>query len=141
LTRLKFDNKTKTEVLELVLYHDAVIEPTPKTVRRWLNKIGEHRFSQLLFVREADIRAHAEGTQESRLERCAALHDILSEILKEEQCFKLSDMQIKGRDILSLGVPQGKRIGEILKALLDRVISGELENDRVILLREAVKLI
>lgn len=42
--------------------HDAVIEPTPKTVRRWLNKIGEERFRQLLCVRMADIRAHAADT-------------------------------------------------------------------------------
>ena len=76
LDRLKFDNKTKNEVLELVLYHDSVIEPTAKTVRRWLNKIGEERFRQLLFLREADILAHAEGTQESRLERCHSLYPI-----------------------------------------------------------------
>ena len=40
LNRLKFDNKTKTEVLELVLYHDSVIEPTIKTVKRWLNLVS-----------------------------------------------------------------------------------------------------
>lgn len=56
LERLRFDTKTKNEVLELILYHDALIEPTPKTVRRWLNKVGEERLRQLLLVREADIR-------------------------------------------------------------------------------------
>ena len=40
LQRLRFDNKTLKDVTELVLYHDSVIEPTPKTVKRWLNKIG-----------------------------------------------------------------------------------------------------
>lgn len=43
--RLKFDNKTKDEVLELVLYHDSAIEPTAKTVKRWLNRIGAERLS------------------------------------------------------------------------------------------------
>lgn len=140
LDRLKFDNKTKNEVLELILYHDSVIEPTLKTVKRWLNKIGEDRFCQLLSVREADILAHAEGTQELRLEKCRAIFPIIEEILKEEQCFKLSDMRINGRDILALGVPEGRRIGIILHSLLDRVIAGDLENDHDTLLHEAVKM-
>ena len=40
LDRLRFDNKTKQEVLELVLYHDTMIEPTPRTVRKWLHKLA-----------------------------------------------------------------------------------------------------
>lgn len=128
MNRLRFDNKTKEDVLELVLYHDALIEPTPKTVKRWLNKIGEHRFSQLLDIRMADIHAHAEGTQESRIDRCIALGVIMSEILEKEQCFSMKDLAIKGKDILSLGVPEGKLVGEILRHILDMVINGELEN-------------
>lgn len=140
LDRLKFDNRTKNEVLELILCHDSMIEPTAKTVRRWLGKIGEDRFRQLLSVREADILAHAEGTQASRLERCHALHQILEEVLQEEQCFKLKDMRITGRDILALGIPEGKQVGVILKSLLDGIIAGDLENDREILLHEARKM-
>lgn len=140
LERLRFDTKTKNEVLELILYHDAVIEPTPKTVRRWLNKVGDDRLRQLLLVREADIRAHAAGTQGSRLARCSAVASILDEVIRQEQCFSLKDLGVSGKDILALGIPQGKRVGEILHSLLDRVISGELQNDRAILLEEAVKM-
>ena len=141
LNRLRFDNKTKNEVLELVLYHDSVIEPTPKTVRRWLNKIGQHRLCQFIDVRLADIKAHAEGTQESRLERCHALGAVLALILEEQQCFSMKDMEIKGKDILALGVPQSPRIGEILNALLEKVIAGEIPNERSVLLGEAAKLV
>lgn len=128
MDRLRFDNKTKDEVLELVLYHDALIEPTPKTVRRWLNKIGEHRFSQLLDIRMADIKAHADGTQGSRIERCIVLGVLMAEILEQEQCFSMKDLAIKGKDILALGVPEGKLVGEILKHILDMVINDELDN-------------
>lgn len=128
MNRLKFDNKTKAEVLDLVLYHDTVIEPTPKVVKRWMNRIGKDRFAQLLDVRMADIRAHAEGTQESRIERCMALRSIMSDVLDEEQCFSLKDLAIHGKDILSLGVPQGKVIGDTLQHILNKVISGELDN-------------
>lgn len=128
MNRLKFDNKTKAEVLDLVLYHDTVIGPTPKVVKRWMNRIGKDRFAQLLDVRMADIRAHAEGTQESRIERCMALRSIMSDVLDEEQCFSLKDLAIHGKDILSLGVPQGKVIGDTLQHILNKVISGELDN-------------
>lgn len=141
LERLRFDTATKQEVLDLVLYHDTVIEPTTKTVRRWLCKIGERRFSQLLDVRMADIKAHAEGTQESRIERCVALGVLMTEILEQEKCFSLKDLAINGKDIISLGVPQGKQIGVILHELLEEVILDTLPNERDVLLRKAVELI
>lgn len=141
LDRLRFDNKTKQEVLELVLYHDTTIEPTPRTVRKWLHKIGEHRFSQLIDVRMADILAHAKGTQESRIERCTALGAIMSEVLEAEQCFSLKDLKVNGYDIIGLGVEQGKIVGKILNTLLDGVISETVENSREALLQKAVEYI
>ena len=136
LDRLRFDNKTKTEVLELVLNHDATIEPTPKVVRRWLSKIGERRFSQLLEVRMADILAHAEGTQASRIERCVSLTEIMDITLKEQQCFSIKDLAVHGRDVLSIGVPEGQLVGSALRYLLDKVINGELENNYEVQMQE-----
>lgn len=141
MQRLRFDNRTRHAVTDLVLYHDSVIEPTPKTVRRWLNKIGKELFSQLLDIRMADIKAHAEGTQESRIERCNALRMIMNDVVAQEQCFSLKNMNVNGDDIISIGVPEGKEVGRILKLLLDEVISGTLENDREVLLSRASCLI
>ena len=141
LDRLRFDGKTKAEVLELVLYHDSVIEPTKKTVRRWLNKLGEERFYQLLEVRMADILAHRIGTQGSRIERCEKLRILCDEILDEQSCFTLKDMELKGNDLIDLGVPEGKEIGQILHQLLEEVMDGKLENRRQALLKRAKELI
>ena len=137
LQRLRFDNKTQRDVTELVLYHDSVIEPTPKTVKRWLNKIGEEQLLRLLDIRMADILAHAEGTQESRIERCIAVRELVDSILAENQCFTIKDLTVCGTDVLDLGVPQGKLVGEILNHLLDKIISGELDNKREVLIDEA----
>lgn len=136
LQRLRFDNKTQKDVTELVLYHDSVIEPTLKTVKRWLNKIGEEQLLRLLDIRMADILAHAEGTQESRIERCVAVRELMNSIIAEKQCFAIKDLAIGGADILDLGVPQGKLVGEILNHLLDKVISGELYNNKDALMNE-----
>ena len=40
----------------------------------------------------------------------------------------MKDLAIKGKDILALGVPEGKLVGEILKHTLDMVINDELDN-------------
>lgn len=128
LQRLKFDNKTKHEVLEIILYHDAVIEPTEKTIRRWLNKIGAERFSQLMEHRIADILAHAEGTQESRIERWKLETELCKKIIEEQQCFSLKDLKINGNHILSLGV-SGVVVGETLRHIMDAVIDCKIENE------------
>ena len=127
--RLRYDNKTRDEVLTLVLYHDSVIEPTYNVVRRWLNKIGETNFRKLLQVRMADIKAHAKDTQASRIERCLALHDILDEVIAQEQCFSMKDLAIRGKDVMSFGVPEGKLVGDTLRHILDTVINGEIPNE------------
>lgn len=135
LTRLRFDTKTKNQVLELVLDHDAVIEPTTKTVKRWLTKLGEEQFSRLLDIRMADILAHAEGTQQSRIERCNALRVIMQAILASQQCFTLKDLAISGHDVLALGIPEGRQVGEALQKALDAVIDGAVDNEKEALAR------
>lgn len=138
---LRFDSKTQAAITELVLYHDSVIEPTIKTVKRWLNKIGKERFSQLLDVRMADIQAHAEGTQQSRIERCVMLREIFEQVVSEQQCFKLKDLNITGYDIMSLGIKEGKLVGEVLTHLLNMVIDEKVQNDNFKLILEARQFI
>lgn len=136
LARLRFDNKSRDDILELVLYHDAVIEPTPKTVRRWLNKVGEKQFMRLLDIRMADILAHRKDTQESRIDRCIALGMMAREIIEQNQCFKLKDLVIDGYDIMNLcDVKEGKDVGRILNEVLDAVISGSLDNERPVIIK------
>ena len=137
MSRLKFDSNTFDEVSLLVLHHDAIIDPEPKVVRRWLRRIGEPSFRRLIEVRIADIMAHANGTYEERLDRAYRLKAILEEVISEDQCFSLKNLKVSGYDLIELGIPQGKAIGNILDILLTRVIDGELENNRDILLDAA----
>lgn len=140
LDRLRFDTQSKKDVLDIVLYHDTVIEPTPKTVRRWLHKLGQKNFARLLDVRMADILAHAKDTQASRIKRCNALRTLLDIALKEQQCFQMKDLAIDGHDVMYVfSISEGKEVGKILKEALDAVIDGEVENTRPALLRYLFK--
>lgn len=141
LDRLRFDNKTKREVSELVLFHDSYIDPTPKSVKKWLNKIGEERFRQLIQVKRADISAHKQGTFEARIIWCNSLLSILENVIKEKDCFTIKDLNIDGFAIMTLGVSQGKIVGDILNHLLDKVINGEIKNDISDLIDEAERYI
>ena len=133
--------KTGSGCAMIAMIGDDSEDYLARTSVKWLHKLGERRFSQFLDVRMADILAHAEGTQESRIERCIELGSIMSEVLEAEQCFALKDLQINGRDIMNLGIEQGKRVGEILNSLLDEVISGALENEHNALMQRAVELL
>lgn len=129
--RLKFDKQSQKDITELVLYHDAVIEPTKRVVKRWLNRVGELQFMRLMDIRLADIQAHTPGTQESRIQRRDETVLMARQIIAENQCFSLKDLAIGGEDIMtSFGIPQCQRVGQLLKAALNAVIDGVVENDR-----------
>ena len=58
-----------------------------------------------------------------------ALHDILDEVIAQEQCFSMKDLAIRGKDVMSFGVPEGKLVGDTLRHILDTVINGEIPNE------------
>ena len=131
MKRLRFDNETRNNVVELVYYHDATFEVGKKYVKRWLNKIGEKQFRRLLEVRKADIKGQKPDYEESRIEKINNIENILEEILSEKSCFSLKDLAVNGNDVkevqkLTERTDSGYWLNEILK----RVIDGELENNK-----------
>ena len=135
LRRMRFDNQTIHDAVELISVHDATLEPTKRVVRRMLNKIGPEQFARLLEVRLADINAHAEGTQESRLKRVHELRALFTEAMEQRECFSIKDLAVNGKDIMALGVPEGREVGGLLNLCLSAVISEEIKNDHDALIR------
>lgn len=131
MKRLRFDNETRNNVVELVYYHDATFEVGNKYVKRWLNKIGEKQFRRLLEIRKADIKGHKPDYEESRIEKVNNIENILEEILSEKSCFSLKDLAVNGNDVKEvMKLKEGKDIGYWLNEILKRVIDGELENNK-----------
>lgn len=131
MKRLRFDNETRNNVVELVYYHDATFEVGKKYVKRWLNKIGEKQFRRLLEVRKADIKGQKPDYEESRIEKVNNIENILDEILQEQECFSLKDLAVNGNDVKkTMSLKEGKDVGYWLSEILKRVIDGELENNR-----------
>lgn len=134
LRRMKFDTKTVNSVTELVLHHDETIDATHRSVKKWLNRIGEEQFRRLLEIRKADVRAQNPRFEAERLQKVVKITEILEEILLQEQCFTLKDLAVNGRDLIKEGIPSGKSIGYALNLLLNYVINGECENTKEVLL-------
>lgn len=131
MKRLRFDNETRNNVVELVYYHDATFEVGNKYVKRWLNKIGEKQFRRLLEIRKADIKGQKPDYEESRIEKVNNIENILVEILSEKSCFSLKDLAVNGNDVKEvMKLKESKDIGYWLNEILKRVIDGELENNR-----------
>ena len=131
MKRLRFDNETRNNVVELVYYHDATFEVGNKYVKRWLNKIGEKQFRRLLVIRKADIKGQKPDYEESRIEKINNIENILEEILSEKSCFSLKDLAVNGNDVKEvMKLKEGKDIGYWLNEILKRVIDGELENNK-----------
>ncbi len=139
MTRLKFDNVTKSTVTKLVKIHDVQIEEKESAVKRFLGKNSPEIFFMLLKMKRADTLSQNPEVL-SRLEYLDRLEKLANEILDSEECFSLKDLEINGNDLISLGIKPGKNIGKILNELLDGVISGNITNEKKELLNAAENL-
>ena len=58
------------------------------------------------------------------------LREIYSEILKDNDCVKISDLAVNGKDLMEKGITEGPQIGMILTELLERVMDEPKLNTR-----------
>ncbi|MCR4434722.1 MAG: CCA tRNA nucleotidyltransferase [Clostridiales bacterium] len=130
LKRLRFDNKSAKSILDLIEYHDKNIEPSPKSVKRFVRQLGEDLFLDLLKVKEADKRAQNPQYSESRLKELERIRSIFYGIKEKGECMDLKDLAVDGNDLMSLGFKRGKEIGEMLDRLLELVIDNPELNSR-----------
>lgn len=139
LKRLKFDNRTAEKVSKLVALHGYRPEALEKSVRRALIKVGEEDFADWLAVRRGDVLALAPEYQ-SELDGLDEVERLAIDVLAGDECLRISDLAIDGKDIMALGVPEGPEVGRILDLCLEAVLEGGLKNVREELLDYAAGL-
>jgi len=127
LKNLRFDNNLRTGICSLIKNHDAPIENDERRIKRLLRNLGTDQFFRLLNLQRADNSAQSEIVLHRR-ERFDQVEKTAQKIISEKACFSLSDLNINGNDLLSLGIPNGKPIGIILNRLLEDVIENRIEN-------------
>jgi tRNA nucleotidyltransferase (CCA-adding enzyme) len=139
LKRLKFDNDTRHKIRTLVLAHMDTISPNKRTIRRLLRRYGKELVRLLIAFKYADNLGQAAEVQ-SRQQILKECEKLTEEIIRDGECFRLSDLAVDGRDLIAMGI-SGREIGNMLDRLLSAVVDGALQNDREALLaflRESV---
>lgn len=136
MTRLKADSETKNRVVLLVAHHFDLIHPSKKAVKRALSKLTPEMFFELTALIRADNLALAPEYRD-RASGIDTLESIAKEIIAEGECFSIKDLAVDGNDLTAIGIPPSRRLGEILKALLESVMDGKTENERSALLKAA----
>ena len=125
LRRLKLDNNTIDRVKRLVLYHDYGIadnELNIRAFRRFLAKLGTEHFEDYITIRKADMAGQSDYNLEARRHAIDNMKEMYRIVVAENQCLRISDLAIGGKELIELGMQPGRRMGETLKYLLDRVI-------------------
>ena len=132
MRRLKFDNKTRRDTVQLLSLFDSETEPTEKAVRHWLSKIGTVQFFRLMACRSALLSDGAQG--ETNRRRISEVCEIAQKLIASGQYITMDLLAVKGDDLLLAGVPEGEQVGRLLKTALDAVLDGTVPNDRDALL-------
>lgn len=128
LARLKVSNKFRDEILFFVSNHDRweLYENTEK-MPRYLSKFGLDGVMNLLKVMRADVLAQSPEYR-YRLDQIADAEETAKNLAAQKPCLSLSELQINGRTLMDIGIPQGRKLGAVLAQLLDEVIDGVTKN-------------
>lgn len=134
MRRMKFDNATIKNVLELVLNHDNRYTTSEKCAKRLLRDFGEEQVKRLLVVQECDKSAQSKLAQkENYQEIINIIKENINKAIKNKECFKIRDLAVNGYDLKEQGL-EGIEIGKMLNTLLEKVIqSPELNNKEALL--------
>ena len=137
--RLRLSKHDIDRIFALVRYHMFYYQPenTDASIRRFMRKVGLENINDILDVREADRLGSGARETSWRLEE---MKDRMVEQL--HQPFSVTDLEVDGNDLMSeLNLKPGRQLGEILKALFEKVLDNPELNTRENLLKEAKEML
>ena len=139
LRRLRFDNYTIDLACHLIQYHDVQFSLKKKKMRKWMSVIGTDKMPYLFLLIQGDKLAQSMYQREEKMDNLAAARALYEEILEDKECVSLKMLAVNGSDLLSIGFPKGKCMGEMLQSLLELVLEDPEQNTKENLLAIAQK--
>jgi len=122
MTRLKFSNADRDQAVHLVAQHEdlpAHDAPAPQ-VRRWLRRVGRAYVHDVLRLEMANARGRAHPDA-ARIREAGALRRRADAEMRRGAALEIGDLAVGGAELRALGIAAGPRMGDILRALLERV--------------------
>ncbi len=110
LRNLKYDNKKMREIRSLLEFLNLPFETDKLHIKQYLNHAGMDIVKKVALLKQLD------------------LSDVLGEIEENNECYTLTALALKGEDLIKLGVPPGKVVGQMLETLLWYVMQNPSQN-------------
>jgi len=129
LKRLKASNEQIKLVSHLVRHHMFNYQSnwTDSAVRRFMTRIGKENLGMLFCLRIADQIAIHNAASTLLLDE---LEQRIQKIIANNDALSVKDLAVNGNDLIKLGLPKGKRIGQTLQFLLETVLDDPKQNNR-----------
>jgi putative nucleotidyltransferase with HDIG domain len=143
LTRLRFPYRTAQAVSHLVAVHMFYYESvwTDAAVRRFIARVTPDAIDSLFALRLADVYGMARSPPAiGNNPWCGNLIEFKERIQKELErgaALTLKNLAVNGDDLIAEGIPAGKILGEILRALFETALDDPQENERAHLIELA----
>jgi len=128
----RFSNQERELIVDLIRHHLICYasEWTDAAVRRFIKRVGPSKVEPLLRLGEAD----AVGKGRNVEQELAALRELrrrIDEAMEEGSALSTQDLAVDGNDVIALlEGGAGPVVGQILRALLERVIEDPSLNTR-----------
>jgi tRNA nucleotidyltransferase/poly(A) polymerase len=132
LTRLKFSKKDIDRISLLVRYHlfyYNVGEVTEASIRRLVKNVGIENIDDLINLRMAD--RIGSGCPKAEPYKLRHLKYLIDRVCQDPINAKM--LKINGNDLMNLGIPASKKMGDILDILLARALNDPRINTKEIL--------
>lgn len=136
LKRLKLDNDTINTASMLLRFGMLEITDDEPRIRHIIYETGDKNILRIL-----DFRAAYEKCIGNDITDVRRMYDICNMIFERGDCVSLKNLAITGRELIAMGVPAGRQMGEILNSLLMLVLDNPQLNDREQLSKEALKIL
>jgi tRNA nucleotidyltransferase (CCA-adding enzyme) len=143
LARLRFSNEERERIVALVRHHILCYDEnwSDAAVRRWLRRVGPELAEDLYALGRADILAKGREVSQD-LARLDALKAHAERVVEAGAVLGVRDLAVDGNALMKeLGLPPGRQIGELLRALLDAVLESPGLNERALLVERAKLLL
>ena len=137
MLNLKFSKLDTERVCKIIRYHSLYRQSIDEIfVKKMLNRFGEEDLYRYLEVVEADRKTH--NNDICNLEDLNQIKIFLKKIQETKPPLSIKDLKITGKNLLKLGIPKGKIIGEILDYLMEKVLEDENLNNYETLINLAI---
>jgi len=132
LKRLKFKNSIIKKVVLLGQEDwERICFSQGKEIRKYLAKTSLEEVKNIFILKKATLKVKKRDKKEVQLKQ---EEERVKEVLAQKPPLSLKDLALTGQDLKDLGYSEGKKIGQVLRELLNLVLEKPALNQKKILI-------